>query len=263
MERINGYIEFDGRIQRIDSIEDLKQIVNELGKSLADLTEKELKELTEKYLSDGYKDDCGCSYSENQLWVAVKASNQYKVQEGTIAIHRSAFYFDNKYRVKGRYGQEQIENILLPQSLIAIGQKAFRYNIFKNIEIPDSVQYIGDEAFMDCDNWESERLALPADLRFMGTRTFKNCSKIKAVVFNDKIKIIHSMAFQNCTSLEWVYIPNTVEEIGSGIFDGCVNLKHIFIPIGSREQFEGFFPFDKDKLTQVSDLEFKPFEHTL
>ena len=255
MVKINGYIEFDGRIQRIDSIEDLKQIVNKLGKSFTDLTEKEFKELTEKYLSDGYKDDCGCTYSENQLWDVVKSSNQYKVLEGTIAIHRSAFYCDYKYRAKGHCGQEQIENILLPQSLIAIGHKAFRYNIFKNIELPDSVQYIGDEAFMDCDNWECERLSLPMDLRFMGTRAFRNCCKIKAVVFNENIKVIHSMAFQNCTSLEWAYIPNTVEEIGSGIFDGCTNLSHIYIPIGSRELFERFFPFDRDKLTEIEKNE--------
>lgn len=255
MVKINGYIELDGRIQRIDSIEDLKQIVNKLGKSFTDLTEKEFKELTEKYLSDGYKDDCGCTYSENQLWDVVKSSNQYKVLEGTIAIHRSAFYCDYKYRAKGHCGQEQIENILLPQSLIAIGHKAFRYNIFKNIELPDSVQYIGDEAFMDCDNWECERLSLPMDLRFMGTRAFRNCCKIKAVVFNENIKVIHSMAFQNCTSLEWAYIPNTVEEIGSGIFDGCTNLSHIYIPIDSRELFERFFPFDRDKLTEIEKNE--------
>lgn len=255
MGKINGYIELDGRIQRIDSIEDLKQIVNKLGKSFTDLTEKEFKELTEKYLSDGYKDDCGCTYSENQLWDVVKSSNQYKVLEGTIAIHRSAFYCDYKYRAKGHCGQEQIENILLPQSLIAIGQKAFRYNVFKNIELPDSVQYIGDEAFMDCDNWECERLSLPMDLRFMGTRAFRNCCKIKAVVFNENIKVIHSMAFQNCTSFEWAYIPNTVEEIGSGIFDGCTNLSHIYIPIGSRELFERFFPFDRDKLTEIEKNE--------
>lgn len=255
MVKINGYIELDGRIQRIDSIEDLKQIVNKLGKSFTDLTEKEFKELTEKYLSDGYKDDCGCTYSENQLWDVVKSSNQYKVLEGTIAIHRSAFYCDYKYRAKGHCGQEQIENILLPQSLIAIGQKAFRYNVFKNIELPDSVQYIGDEAFMDCDNWECERLSLPMDLRFMGTRAFRNCCKIKAVVFNENIKVIHSMAFQNCTSFEWAYIPNTVEEIGSGIFDGCTNLSHIYIPIGSRELFERFFPFDRDKLTEIEKNE--------
>lgn len=255
MVKINGYIELDGRIQRIDSIEDLKQIVNKLGKSFTDLTEKEFKELTEKYLSDGYKDDCGCTYSENQLWDVVKSSNQYKVLEGTIAIHRSAFYCDYKYRAKGHCGQEQIENILLPQSLIAIGRKAFRYNIFKNIELPDSVQYIGDEAFMDCGNWECERLSLPMDLRFMGTRAFRNCCKIKTVVFNENIKVIHSMAFQNCTSLEWAYIPNTVEEIGSGIFDGCTNLSHIYIPIGSRELFERFFPFDRDKLTEIEKNE--------
>ena len=255
MVKINVYIELDGRIQRIASIEGLKQIVNKLGKSFTDLTEKEFKELTEKYLSDGYKDDCGCTYSENQLWDEVKSSNQYKVLEGTIAIHRSAFYCDYKYRAKGHCGQEQIENILLPQSLIAIGHKAFRYNIFKNIELPDSVQYIGDEAFMDCDNWECERLSLPMDLRFMGTRAFRNCCKIKTVVFNQIIKVIHCMAFQNCTSLEWAYIPNTVEEIGSGIFDGCTNLSHIYIPIGSKEQFERFFLLDRDKLTEIEKIE--------
>ncbi len=94
MGKINGYIELNGKIQRIDSIEDLKRIVNELGKTFTDLTEKEFKVLTEKSLSDVYKDDCGCSYSENQLFDGVKSSNQYKVKEGTIAIHRSAFYYN-------------------------------------------------------------------------------------------------------------------------------------------------------------------------
>ena len=65
MGKINGYIELDGRIQRICSIEDLKRIVNELGKSFTDLTEMELKELTGKSLPDGCEDDCGCKYSEN------------------------------------------------------------------------------------------------------------------------------------------------------------------------------------------------------
>lgn len=133
MRKINGYIELDGSIQRIGSIEDLKRIVNELGESFTDLTEMELKELTEKYLPDGYEDDCGCKYSENQLWSVVNATNKYKVQEGTKVIHRSAFYYNNYNRSKERYRKESIENILLPQSLIAIGQKAFRYNIFKNI----------------------------------------------------------------------------------------------------------------------------------
>ena len=48
MGKINGYIELNGKIQRIDSIEDLKRIVNELGKTFTDLTEKEFKVLTEK-----------------------------------------------------------------------------------------------------------------------------------------------------------------------------------------------------------------------
>lgn len=251
---IKGYIELNGEIKKVTTIDDLKQIINGLGKTFIDLTEREFKELTEKSLSSSYKDDCGCTYSENLLYDVKNYSNQYKVQEGTIAIHWGAFYHYDCIN-KERYAKQKIENILLPQSLIAIGRKAFRYNIFKNIELPDSVQYIGDEAFMDCDNWECERLSLPMDLRFMGTRAFRNCCKIKTVVLNENIKVIHSMAFQNCTSLEWAYIPNTVEEIGSGIFDGCTNLSHIYIPIGSRELFERFFPFDRDKLTEIEKNE--------
>ena len=38
-------------------------------------------------------------------------------------------------------------------------------------------------------------------------------------------------------------------------FDGCTNLSHIYIPIGSRELFERFFPFDRDKLTEIEKNE--------
>lgn len=73
------------------------------------------------------------------------------------------------------------------------------------IEIPDTVTYLGREAFL-------------------------LCSKLKYVKLSKGLKSISGAAFENCASLESICIPEGVETIDWYAFNFCRRLKMIMIP---------------------------------
>lgn len=252
MKNINGYIEIDGVISKVTSVDDLKQIVQSLGKDFTDLNEEEFRKLTCKYETGiGFVvDDCQVVYKNKFLVRAKNPLGEYKIPEGTYVVQRNAFY----YKVQEKICVSDVNSLRFPRSIIAIGDSAFSCNEVKDIVWSDSIQYIGANTFSRCLEIK-EKLVLPKDLRFLEASAFKYCQKITSVIFSDKIEAIGSHAFAKCTSLKSVYIPNSVKRVGNGIFDECRKLESIFIDTGSKERFAEFFPFLVDKLKEVKSID--------
>lgn len=260
MKTISGYIEIDGVISKITSVEDLHHVVESLGKDFTDMTKEQLcSYLNKKKENEGSIriDDCGVKYCNDILKGGTKRLNQYKVADGVVAVDSNAFcYKDRPNHVAGecRYIYSvyilDVARVIFPSSLIAIGQKAFSYNNIEECVFSDSIQYIGSKAFSGCSNLCDGPLGLPKELRYLEAEAFAGCGKITSVVFHDKIKEIGSHAFRGCSALKTAYIPDSVERIGSGVFEDCQNLERICIPNGTKEKFEKLLPFDKDKLME-------------
>lgn len=253
MNTINGYIEINGVINKVTSIDDLHHIVESLGKEFTEMTKEDYEKLTSKpdKSSTLETDDCKVVYSNNCLVNATIGMEQYKVKEGTKAICSNALYFrDSRYRFI------HINKFTFSKTLIAIGKESFRFNNIEIIIFKDNIQFIGEKAFQGCHHLNIQILKLPKSLRYLEADAFESCEKIQSVIFGNEIKEIGSHAFKSCTSLETVYIPNTVECIGSGVFDNCLKLKSIFIPIGTKNKFADFFPFDTEKLVEIEDNNF-------
>lgn len=260
MKTINGYIEIDGVISKITSVEDLHHVVESLGKDFTDMTREQLCSYLNKEIGkEGTikADDCGVRYCNDILKGGTKRLNQYKVAEGVVAVGRNAFCYKDcpdSVACECRYIYSvhilDVARITFPSSLIAIGQEAFLYNNIEECIFSDSIQYIGSRAFSGCSNLCDGPLDLPKDLRYLEAEAFSGCGKITSVVFHDKIKEIGSHAFRGCSALKTVYIPDSVEWIGSGVFEDCQALERICIPNGTKEKFEKLLPFDKDKLVE-------------
>lgn len=250
MNTINGYIEINGVINKVTSIDDLHHIVESLGKEFTEMTKEDYEKLTSKpdNSSTLETDDCQVVYSNNCLVNATIGMEQYKVKEGTKAICSNALYYNNACRF--------LKKVTFPITLIAIGEEAFYLNKIETIIFNNNIQYIGKKAFLNCWYLIFPKLRLPKCLRYLEAEAFERCEKIQSVIFGNEIKEIGSHAFRACTSLETVYIPNTVERIGSGVFDDCFKLKSIFIPIGTKSKFADFFPFDTEKLVEIEDNDF-------
>ena len=67
-------------------------------------------------------------------------------------------------------------------------------------------------------------LLLPQSLQYIGDDAFKHCSQITNLVLNDGLESIGSEAFAYCSQLEQVRIPESVVEMGVNPFAGCENL---------------------------------------
>ncbi len=97
-----------------------------------------------------------------------------------------------------------------------------------DIEIPNSVTSIGDEAFRDCTGLTS--VMIPNSVTSIGYAAFYNCRSLTSVTIGNSVTNIVSSAFYGCSGLTSVTIPNSVTSIGEGAFYNCTGLTSVTIP---------------------------------
>ena len=169
------------------------------------------------------------SYSADgrRLLDAENFPSEVTVQEGCEVICDNAFAFQD-YMAGRKIGEEipleerssYLEKIHLPNSVTYIGANAFaECGELISIKLPTGLLEIGESAFVDC--WQLEKLSMPAKLRKIGPR-----------------------AFQGCINLFQVKLNKALEEIGEDAFDDCESLETILIPNGTLEHFMQLLPKD-------------------
>ena len=81
----------------------------------------------------------------------------------------------------------------------------------KEIIIPDSIETIEHEAFMDCTNIEYVRYGY--NLTFVGYDSFRRCTNIKSIIVNSKVTLIGSGLYWGCPNLHSINFPANVETL--------------------------------------------------
>ena len=123
----------------------------------------------------------------------------------------------------------------------------------RNVTIPNSVMYIGCNAFFDCylldyneydnacylGNNSDPYFALIVaksnitnceihkDTKLIAGRGFRDCSKLTSVTIPDGVTSIGDEAFSGCKSLKSIVIPNSVTNIGNKAFYYCTSLTNV------------------------------------
>ncbi|MDE5763247.1 MAG: leucine-rich repeat domain-containing protein, partial [Bacteroidales bacterium] len=131
-------------------------------------------ENTDKDLAEAVEDEYGVLYSKDgkRLMRGNTNLHAYTIKSGTMAICYDAFG-----------GCDSLVNINIPDTVIFIGSSAFcGCTSLKSIHIPDAVTAIGDSAFEACRSLESIRIP-------------------------DAVTSIGDSAFAGCTSLTGMHIP--------------------------------------------------------
>lgn len=202
-----------------------------------------------------------------------------KIKEGTVSLAEN---FINTY--KG------INSITLPSTLRILGKESLKNAAFTSIDLPESLEKIGEGALAAGDGGSSNlrRITIPKNVKiiesgaFYGTplvRVYYNAAdanyknvehtdgsssyerifpeSLARVIIGEGVKSIPDRLFQECKNIARVQMSSTVERIGDYAFNGCSSLSHIDLP--SSLKHLGAYAFNGCALQSVTSYMKEPF----
>ena len=173
------------------------------------------------------------------------------IKEGTVSLA------DGFVNAKG------LNSITLPSTLRILGRECFKNAALSSIDLPESLEKIGEGAFAAVDGGSSKlrRITIPKNVKiiesgaFYGTplvRVYYNAAdanykdvehtdgsmryerifpeSLARVIIGEGVKSIPDGLFNGCKNITRVEMPSTVESIGDYAFNGCTSLSHIDLP---------------------------------
>ena len=119
-----------------------------------------------------------------------------------------------------------ITEIVLPDTLIEIGNQAFGYcTSLQAVEIPACTR-IGDSVFVGCTSLEA--VTLPEGLVTIGDSLFTYCNSLqKVTILSGNIS---ANVFAGCSSLKEIVLDEGVTSVARGAFEDCTSLKYLTMP---------------------------------
>ena len=113
-----------------------------------------------------------------------------------------------------------------------LGKLSFARRFCKNIVLPDSIEEIGERAFINCEGLESIKFG--SGLKKMGGEALKSCHVLKEVTFPDGMAELADIVFAENEKLTVINIPGKDTKIGNPAeFETCPKAV-IVTPAGSQ-----------------------------
>lgn len=109
-----------------------------------------------------------------------------------------------------------------------------------SIEIPASVETIGNTAFWHCQSLK--RITFPDRMVRFGEWAFYENESLQSVCIPEGVTTIPSSAFARCHNLTCVIMPGSLQTICGGAFSQCHKLTDVTIPDGVTVIETGAFP---------------------
>jgi len=162
---------------------------------------------------------------------------------GALTIPRTVQYQGVKYTIKGigRHSFNHcwdLTSVEIPDTIEYIGEGAFYACGMSAVNIPSSVVTLDQEAFAYCRNLTS--VTIPGSINDIGNYAFQDCG-LETVTMESGVQAIGTSAFYRCRELTSVAIPDTVTSIGSAAFNNCNTLPEIEIPDSVMSMGDGVF----------------------
>jgi len=136
-----------------------------------------------------------------------------------------------------------MKKITIPEDskLEGIGEYAFNSSGIDGIYLPDSITYIGQQAFHSCKGLTN--VVLPAALKALSSMVFRYCGNLQSVTMQEGLEEIGNSAFNYCNSLISVTIPDSVTVTGSSVFSSCPALEEVLMTENSQLKSIGNYSF--------------------
>ena len=201
-------------------------------------------------LTTDNKDDQGLTYRLNNAdHTATVASYDDSAPGGVIDIPDTVISGGQPYTVTaiGVYAfnpsrtTTKVSSVFIPATVTSIGRFAFRCCKFlATVTFAEGSQLksIGVSAFSGTTPAHPifTEIQIPDSVETIGTNAFHNCQDLESITLPASLKTIESSAFGYCRNLSEIELPTSLTTIEISVFDGCSSLETVFYD-GSLEQW--------------------------
>lgn len=141
-----------------------------------------------------------------------------------------------------------ITSVEIPPSIQTIGQEAFWGSYLPSIVIPKTVKNLGTGIFSYCPQFSSFQIEEGSPLTVIPGLTFYECKALKSITFPSFIVTVQQSAFSR-SGLTSLYIPKTLNAFGISAFEECASLRSVTFEAGHR-----FFAFEQAVFKNCASL---------
>lgn len=118
-----------------------------------------------------------------------------------------------------------IPKVISNKPVVGIGEAAYRDLPIVEVDMPNTINYIGKGAFSGCT--KLKKIELPYGVERIDDEAFGGCTSLEHINLPDTLLYLGLFCFSN-TSVKEVKIPKQIEGI-PGSFSNCKNLKRVII----------------------------------
>lgn len=136
-----------------------------------------------------------------------------------------------------------LDQIKLPDTLKSISEGMFAGCHFKYINLPQSLLYVEEYAFLACIGLTE--VNLPENVWFVEKGAFFGCTELKTLYLPDNLVIVGSMGFGLCEKLTTVYYNTSLPALATkDIFSNKTYANaRLVVPQGAKKVMEGKTPW--------------------
>jgi len=106
-----------------------------------------------------------------------------------------------------------IPSLIEGKEVISIGPSAFIGNNLQRIDLPETLETIGDNAFNSC--YQLQQIYLPENVRTIEAYAFYSCANLQTISLPKKLKSIDLRIFDQYSKLKSIYLSKQTKIIGS------------------------------------------------
>lgn len=197
---------------------------------------------TTRSLTTDNKDDQGLTYILNNAdHTATVASYDDSAPGGVIDIPDTVTSSGQPYTVTAigdsafnpSHTITKVSSVFIPATVTSIGRLAFRCcKSLATVTFAEGshLKSIGVSAFSGTDSAHPrfKEIQIPDSVETIGTNAFHNCQDLESITLPASLETIESSAFSSCRKLSEIRLPASLKAIQSYVFDGCSSLETVF-----------------------------------
>lgn len=201
-------------------------------------------------LDENSKDNQGLTYTLNAAdHTATVANYDNSTPDGVIDIPDTVISGGQPYTVTAigysafnpSHTITNVSSVFIPATVTSIGGFAFRCCKFlATVTFAEDSQLksIGGSAFSGTDpaHPRFKEIQIPDSVETIGTNAFHNCQDLESITLPASLKTIEVVAFSGCRNLSEIKLPTSFPTIDISVFDDCSSLETVFYD-GSLKQW--------------------------